>query len=154
MKFSLKKILLGIAGGALVVLTLGTVSGCSGRHSGHGSEADHAKHQSRMVDMASKKLDLTEPQKQQLNVLADKLQQQRTALMGASKDPRAELQALLAGNKLDKSKAQALLDEKTGAIKSKSPEVIAAAADFFDSLNPAQQQQIRDLMNRRRGWGG
>ena len=150
MKFSLKKILLGVAGGALV---LGAVSGCSGRHSGHGSEADQAKHQSRMVDKASKKLELTEPQKQQLTVLADKLQQQRSALMGASNDPRAELQALLAGNKLDKSKAQALLDEKTVAIKNKSPEVIAAAADFYDSLNPAQQQQIRDLMSRRRGWG-
>jgi Spy/CpxP family protein refolding chaperone len=152
MKFSLKKILLGLAGGALV---LGTLSACSGRHSGHGSEADQAKFQGRMVEMATKKLDLTEPQKQQLTVLADKLQQQRAALMGANKDPRAELQALLAGPKLDKSKAQALLDEKTGAIKSKSPEVIAAAAEFYDSLSPAQQQQIRDLMSRRRhGWGG
>ena len=151
MKFSIKKILLGIVGGALVV---GAISGCSGRHSGHGSDEDRAKFQGRMVEMATKKLDLTEPQKQQLTVLADKLQQQRAALMGANKDPRAELQALLAGPKLDKSKAQALLDEKTGAIKSKSPEVIAAAADFYDSLNPAQQQQIRDLMSRRRGWGG
>ena len=106
-----------------------------------------------MVDKASKKLDLTEPQKQQLNVLADKLKQQRTALMGTGQDPRAEFQALLSGPKLDKSKAQAMLDEKTGAIKSKSPEVIAAAADFYDSLNPAQQQQIRDLLSRRRGWG-
>ena len=150
MKFSFKKILLGIAGGALV---FGALSGCSDRHSGHGSDEDRAKFQSRMVEKAGKKLDLTEPQKQQLNVLADKLQQQRTALMGANKDPRAELQALLAGPKLDKSKAQALLDEKTGAIKAKSPEVIAAAADFYDSLNPAQQQQIRDLMSRRRGWG-
>ena len=151
MTFSLKKILLGLAGGALV---LGAISGCSGRHSGHGSDGDHAKFQSRMVEKASKKLDLTEPQKQQLNVLADKLQQQRTALMGATKDPRADMQALLAGPKLDKSKAQALLNEKTSAINTKSPEVIAAAADFYDGLTPAQQQQIRDLMNRRRGWGG
>ena len=150
MKFSFKKILLGIAGGALV---FGALSGCSGRHHGYSSDEDRAKFQSRMVEKAGKKLDLTEPQTQQLNVLADKLQQQRTALMGANKDPRAELQALLAGPKLDKTKAQALLDEKTGAIKAKSPEVIAAAADFYDSLNPAQQQQIRDLMSRRRGWG-
>ena len=153
MKFSLKKILLGVASGALVVGTLGALGGCAGRHSGHASEADQAKFQSRMVDKASKKLDLTEPQKQQLNVLADKLKQQRTALMGTGQDPRAEFQALLSGPKLDKSKAQAMLDEKTGAIKSKSPEVIAAAADFYDSLNPAQQQQIRDLLSRRRGWG-
>ena len=32
-------------------------------------------------------------------------------------------------------------------------EVIAAAADFFDNLTPAQQQQVRDFMTRRHGWG-
>ena len=75
--------------------------------------------------------------------------------MGKTADPRAEVQALVATATLDKARAQALIEEKTGALRSKSPEVIAAAADFFDNLNPAQQQQVRDLMNRgRRGWGG
>jgi len=33
--------------------------------------------------------------------------------------------------------------------------VIAAAADFFDSLNPAQQQKVRDFMERGgRRWRG
>ena len=55
---------------------------------------------------------------------------------------------------MDRAKAQALVDDKTSAIKTKSPELIAAAADFYDSLNPAQQQQVRDLMSRKRGWKG
>ena len=107
-----------------------------------------------MIDYAGKKLELNDAQKQRLATLAAKLQEQRTALMGATQNPRAELQALVAGDKLDKTRAQALIEEKTGALRSKSPEVLAAAADFYDNLNPAQQQQIRDLMNRRRGWGG
>ena len=31
--------------------------------------------------------------------------------------------------------------------------VIAAAADFFDSLRPDQQQELRETMDRLRRWG-
>ena len=154
MKPWLKKTLAGLFGATVL---FGGLSACSSRHHGwHGgdSEADIAAHQSKMVDYAGKKLDLNDAQKQRLTALAGKLREQRTALIGKTTDPRAEIQALVAGATLDKTRAQALIEEKTGAIRSKSPEVIAAAADFFDSLNPAQQQQVRDLMTRRRGWGG
>jgi len=85
-------------------------------------------------------------------VLGDKLHEQRIAMVGASKDPRADLKALVAGDKFDKARAQALVTEKTGAITSKSPEVIAAMADFYDSLNPAQQQKVREFMDKRGRW--
>ena len=29
---------------------------------------------------------------------------------------------------------------------------VAAMADFYDSLNPEQQQKVRELMQRRKGW--
>lgn len=141
------------------VLMVGGLSACAGgRHGGHigegGGEGDSAARQAKMVDYAGRKLDLNDAQKQRLNVLGDRLREQRASLMGASKDPRADIQALVAGDKMDRTKAQALVDDKTSAIKTKSPELIAAAADFYDSLNPAQQQQVRDLMNRKRGWRG
>ena len=117
------------------------------------SEADLVARQSKIVDYASKKLDLNEMQKQRLSVLGDKLREQRTALMGQG-DMRADMQSLVAGTTLDKAKAQALVEAKTAAVRGKSPEVITAAADFYDSLNPAQQQQVRELMQRRRGHGG
>lgn len=156
MKPWLKRTLAGVFGASVL---LGGLSACSGRNhgwhgAGHGTDADRAQHQARMLDYAGKKLELNDAQKQRLTLLAAKLQEQRTALMGTTQNPRAELQALVAGDKLDKTRAQALIEEKTGALRSKSPEVLAAAADFFDNLNPAQQQQIRDLMTRRRGWGG
>ena len=80
--------------------------------------------------------------------------EQRAALVGKTTDLRAEVQALVAGDKFDRSRAQSLLTEKTAAITSKSPEVINAMADFYDSLNPEQQQKVRDFMQRRRGWMG
>ena len=96
--------------------------------------------------------DLDATQKQKLTVLGDKLHEQRIAMMGASKDPRADIKALVAGATFDKTRAQALVTEKTTAINGKSPEVIAALADFYDSLNPAQQQKVREFMDKRGRW--
>ena len=85
-------------------------------------------------------------------MLAQKLQAQRQALRG-DQAPRAQFRALFAGDKLDQAGANRLLDEKLAVLRAGSPEVIAAAADFFDHLNPAQQQKVRAFMERGRRWG-
>lgn len=151
MKHWIKRTLATALGATLVVCSLGA---CTSTRHGAMSDADMSAKQSKLVEYAGKKLDLNDTQKQRLIVLADKLREQRTALMGKNTDPRAEFQSLVAGPTLDKAKAQAMVDEKTRTLQTKSPDVIAAAADFYDGLNPAQQQQVRDFMQRRRGWRG
>jgi Spy/CpxP family protein refolding chaperone len=37
-------------------------------------------------------------------------------------------------------------------VQGQGPKVIAAMADFYDSLNPEQQQQVRERMAKRKGW--
>ena len=65
----------------------------------------------------------------------------------------AAVRGLVAGDKFDRAKAQALVTEKTAALNTGSPEVIAALGDFYDSLNATQQAKVRDFMDRgRRGW--
>jgi periplasmic protein CpxP/Spy len=150
MKSFIRKSLIGIIGASVLVFG---AAGCSHQSgSRYASEGGSTEFRAKMVDRAASKLDLNEMQKQKLSVLAAKMQEQRSALMGNGKDPRADAKAVIAGATFDKTKAQTLVDEKTLAIKGKSPEVIAAAADFFDTLNPTQQQQVRDFMNRGRGW--
>jgi periplasmic protein CpxP/Spy len=150
MKSFIRKSLLALVGAS--ALAFGAV-GCS-HHSGprQMGEPGSADFRAKMVDRVASKLELNEMQKQKFSVLATKMQEQRASLMGSNQDPRAQAKAVIAGNTFDKAKAQVLIDEKTLSIKSKSPEVIAAAADFFDTLNPTQQQQVRDFMNRGRGW--
>jgi Spy/CpxP family protein refolding chaperone len=113
---------------------------------------DQAKFHDKMIDLVSSNLDLDADQKKRLVVVADKLQEQHTAFKGNAGDPRAQFQALVAGDKFDRARAQALVSEKTAAIAGKSPEVIAALADFYDSLTPAQQAKVRDFMQARHGW--
>lgn len=147
MKRWFKRSLFGFAAAALAV---GTVAGCSSHRHGNWSEADATAFRTKMVEKAAGKLDLDAAQKAKLDAFAQKLQAQRVALRnaGGSGEPRAQFQALFAGHKLDRAAAAKLIDEKTGVVKAGSGEVIAAAGDFFDSLNPAQQQKVRDFMDR------
>ncbi len=154
MKTWIRRTLIGLAAtGAL----LGGLAACShGHHRGPMTEADIVQLRERVIDQAASKLDLDTAQKARLATLADALQAQRSALMAGgagAAPPRAELQALIAGTSFDRSKAQALVDSKTTAVRDKAPAVVTAMADFYDSLKPEQQQKLRDLLAKGRRCG-
>lgn len=152
MKPWIKRSLIGLAG---IGITLGALVSCGHRMYGgwHGDATPEqaAAWRGRMVDRVAGKLDLTPEQKARLTRLSDTLHAERMAVRGAA-DPRADLLSLFAGDKFDRAKAQALVQQKTDAVKSGSPEVIAALGDFYDSLNPAQQQKVRAFLQKRHGW--
>ncbi|GAB3649347.1 Spy/CpxP family protein refolding chaperone [Ramlibacter alkalitolerans] len=140
--------------GLFAVLTLGALAGC-GHHRDHAawgaSAEDQARHRAHVVDRVAARLELDEAQKDKLAVLVEKLQAQRTALAGQP-DPRAQFQALVAGDKFDRAGAQALLQKAASALETRSPEVIAALGDFYDSLDARQQARVREFLQHRRGW--
>lgn len=148
----IKRTLFGLFGASII---FGGLTACGHRHDGQrwqmGAE-ESAKFRGKMIERVSSKLDLNADQIARLNVLADRLQEQRAALKGQAADPRAEAQALVAGPKFDRERAQTLVTSKAAAVTTKSPEVIAAMGDFYDSLNAVQQQKVRDFMQRRGGW--
>lgn len=145
----LKRSLIGLFGATLLV---GGLAACSHHRYGHGSwpmnETDAAKLRERVVDKASRELQLDGTQRAKLDALADALKVQRAALLAGTTDPRAEMQSLIAGAQFDRAKAQALVDGKTTAVREGAPAVVAAFGDFFDSLRPEQQQKLRDFMAR------
>lgn len=152
MKPWIKRTLFGLFGATII---MGGLTACGHRYEHHGwnvSAEDRARFRERMIDRVSNKLELNEDQKKRLVALADKLHEQRSAIAGQAGDTRAEVQALVAGDRFDRARAQALVSGKTAAVTAKSPEVIAALADFYDSLTPAQQAKVRDFMQHRRGW--
>jgi len=157
MKTWIKRSLAGLLGVGIVV---GGLAACGHRDEGHGrhgmsmSSEDETRLQGKFVEKISKELELTAPQKQHLVTIAERLREQRKALIGSTTDPRAELQALVASARFDRARALAIVEEKTQAMRGKSPEVIAAMADFFDSLSPAQQQELREHLQNRHRWFG
>lgn len=149
----IKRTLYGALGATLIVGGL-TACGSRGehRHGGGWSEERITEMRGKAIEKVSEKLELNEAQKQKLGVLADEMLAQRKALRGDTANPRAEMQALIAGDKFDRARAQTLLEQKTQAVQAGGPRVIAAMADFYDSLTPAQQAQVREKMEKRRGW--
>jgi Spy/CpxP family protein refolding chaperone len=158
MKPWIKRTLFGVFGASILV---GSLTACGHRQHDRGqmsqmSAEDAAKWRERMLERATKELQLDDAQKQRLGVVFDKMREQRNALVGSTTNPRAEMGALIAGATFDKARAQTLIEQKTGAVREKSPEVIAATADFFDTLKPEQQQKVREFLQRggRHGWRG
>ncbi len=135
MRSWIRRTLFGVFGATIV---LGSLAGCGHHGSRHGWDSMSAEEQTRMRDKV-------------MTRVGDRLLEQRTALR-AGKDPRTELQTLVSGERFDRAKAQALLTEKTAAIGAKSPDVIAAFGDFYDSLQPAQQAKVRDVLQKRGRW--
>ncbi|WP_159912394.1 Spy/CpxP family protein refolding chaperone [Pantoea sp. 18069] len=152
MKAWTRKTLLGIFAASLLV---GSLSACSSASHHHGPKSAErmAEMREKMVGRITGKLDLDGAQQLKLQALADALQAQRSAFMGAqTADPRVQIQALVSGETFDSAAAQTLIDDKMRAVQSHSPAVVAAMAEFYNSLRPAQQQQVRDFMQRRPGW--
>lgn len=150
---NVRRILFAVLGVTLIAAGLAACGHHGGREWGASMTPEqYAQKRDKMVDHAASKLDLNAQQKALLATVGDKLFEQRKALMGQTTDPRAELKSLMAGPKFDAAKAQALINDKTAAVQSKSPEVVAAFAAFYDSLNPAQQQKVRDFTEGHHGW--
>jgi protein CpxP len=150
MKTWIKRTLIGLVGAAAIFGGLAAWAQNSPyRHGWHAmSEEDAGAMKAKMIERVSSHLDLDAAQKTRLGVLADKLREQRNALVGTTADPRAELQGLVAGNTFDRARAGTLIQEKLAAVNAKSPEVVTAMADFYDGLRPEQQAKLRDFMSR------
>ena len=154
MKTWIKRSLIGLTAATVI---LGGLSAC-------GSRGDHARGWSdeRITEMRGKavekvadKLELNTDQKAKLGLLADEMMASRKAFKGGSADPRADMQALIAGDKFDRVKAQALLDQKTQVVQGSGPRMLSAFGNFYDSLTPEQQKQVREKMDKRgHGWWG
>ena len=125
-----------------------------GCHRGAGMTPEQAaERRDWIVNRATDKLSLNAEQKPLLAALIDQIDAQRQAMIGSIADPRAEMRSWFSGTSFDAARAQALINDKASALQNQSPAVVAALAAFYDSLNPAQQQRVRDFLDGgRHGW--
>lgn len=100
----------------------------------------------RIGEGVTDRLHLNNEQQQRLNVLSDLVLSE-----GARFQPyamRSKALAIISEPQLDRAAAQALVDEIVQGVQAASPAMITAAAEFFDSLSPEQQAQLRDQAGR------
>ena len=153
MKTWIKRTVIGVV--STSALLCGIVAFAENAPMRHGwqtmSPEDAAAMKAKVIARIGSKLDLDEAQKARLGVLADSIRTQHEALVGSGANPRADLQSLIAGSVFDRNKATAMIEAKQTAVTLKSPAVVAAMADFYDSLRADQQAKVREFLAAHRG---
>jgi Spy/CpxP family protein refolding chaperone len=141
MKLS-KRTMMYMIGGALLTTS---VAACHhGMHYGSAEERGEW-----MAQKVSKELELNDLQQTRLAELKDELLDLRTSLRSDREQMRTEVLAMLQQPTLDRNKANAMVSEQVATINSRSPMIIDAIANFYDSLDDAQRAELRDFIQRK-----
>ena len=101
------------------------------------------------MERIAKELELNETQTAKLNVVKDAMLKTHGAMRAGREQKRQAVLELLEQPTFDRERALGLVQQSTGEISDRASEVIAAVGDFYDSLTPAQQQQVREVVKER-----
>jgi len=143
--------------GSLIAITLGTVGvlaagGFEHRWGHQGQMAGMIAE--RMLKHATKELDLTEVQQQNLEVLQQKVLSLRSEGREAKRETRKQVMMQLSQPTLDQEQVMNLVRERLQMAEQKAPEVIAALAVFSDSLTAEQKEIIKSKIENRKNHHG
>ncbi len=106
-------------------------------------------HKERMIERISGKLELTDTQSAALQTFAEELTETRELMRGDGTDLRTEMNSLIGADTFDQGKALTLINDRAVAIQDNAPELVAAAAVFFDGLSAEQKAQVQEFAEKR-----
>ena len=99
-----------------------------------------------VTDRVSKRLDLTDQQRNSFVDLANTVAEIMVEVKANRSQHMVEVNQLLDDARFDRARATELVQQKTEMINTKAPLVISQLGTFLDSLDDDQKQQIRDLI--------
>lgn len=107
----------------------------------------------RMVKKMTKKLDLTEAQQANLQSLVDGMKEKRETKVESRKDSKTEMLSLLDGATLDQTKMLENINARIAERQEGATDMVAAVAQFTDSLTPEQRATLKSHLDSRGGRG-
>lgn len=133
-----------IIGGVTAIAVVLGASAFADRDQNHSG-----KHGAKMIERISSKLELTDEQTAALTAFGAELQETR-ALMRGGEDGnlRTELTALISADTFDQGAALTMITDRAAALQANAPELVAAAALFFDGLSAEQKAEIQAFSNK------
>ena len=100
-------------------------------------------------DRVTKKLDLTEIQRQKFVALAESVVTTMQEVKPGREQHMAEITGLLEQPVFDQARALQLIQNKTQLVNDRAPGLIASLGEFVDSLNAQQKQQLQEFLQHR-----
>ncbi|MFK8081614.1 MAG: Spy/CpxP family protein refolding chaperone [Granulosicoccus sp.] len=108
----------------------------------------HGKMGDRMVSKITKKLDLDEQQANALQALQAEIRETRELMRGNLDADGQTLGDLLGAETFDQGAALGMITARTTALQAQGPDLVAAAALFFDGLDAEQKQELNEHVER------
>jgi protein CpxP len=127
------------------IVTLGIMTGCAYRFA-HKTPRERAEW---VVKKLGEELKLSDAQASKLNALKDELLDMRGDYRKRHDETRKTIDELLSQPSLDQARVLAMVRERTQEVDDKAPKIVAAFADFYDSLAPDQQKKLHDEITER-----
>ena len=108
----------------------------------------HGRMGERMISKLTDRLELDEQQAAALDSLHLELKETRELMRGDSATQGQRIRDLINADAFDQGAALEMITARTTAMQTQGPDLVAAAAQFFDGLNEVQKQELNDLMDR------
>ena len=141
MKLTKRTILL-LSGG--VLLAVGIAACNHGMHFGTAEERGEW-----MVQKVTKELELNTTQQANLSAVKDEFLGLRETMRSGREQHRADILAMLQQPTLDRNKANEIVSYHVETINTRSPDIIDAIGDFYDSLDSEQRAELRELIEHK-----
>ena len=110
-----------------------------------------------IVEKVTNKLELDDVQQNNLKSLSDEMLNVRKAMKQQADEKHEQLQSMLEQPTIDQSQLLSIIQTHNQLINEHAPQVVSAIADFYNSLKPEQQAEIREFMQEHRDhhdhWG-
>ena len=133
-----------IIGGVTAIAVVLGASAFADRDQNHGG-----KHSAKMIERISNKLELTDNQAAALTAFGAELRETRDLMRGGEDgNMRTELTALISADTFDQGAALTMITDRAAALQANAPELVAAAALFFDGLSAEQKAEIQEFSKK------
>ncbi|ASJ71387.1 Spy/CpxP family protein refolding chaperone [Granulosicoccus antarcticus] len=130
------------------IIAVATLSIVAIGASAYASRGDGDRSQ-KMVERISSKLELNDTQSAALQIFADELTETRELMQGDGSSLRSQMSDLITADTFDQGQALTMINDRAAAIQANAPELVAAAAGFFDGLSAEQKEQIQKMAEKR-----
>jgi len=136
---------------AAVLLAAGS-SGAVYAFSRHGDWGMSAAEKVEFVSArVTRNLQLDDAQQQRFSAMAELVATTLQQLRPMGEQHLGEISELLQQPSFNQARALELIQQKTQLVNDRAPSLIAALADFLDSLNAQQKQQLEEMLQHRHG---
>ncbi|MEE9319713.1 MAG: Spy/CpxP family protein refolding chaperone [Granulosicoccus sp.] len=105
-------------------------------------------HSDWMLERVSDRLELDEGQLVTLTSLRDELMETRELMRGDEQNVQETIKALVKAESFDQEAALSMINERVEALRTNAPELINAAAVFFDGLSAEQKADVESFIDR------